>query len=155
MKLDKIKFGRLIAHCVSNGMSQGEWEIDRIDELVDVEMPVSTAINVSAADVDRLMALMAAGNQKIEAIKQYRVLTGLGLKESKEAVERYWGNSSDTQLLARIKQALGTTADGDELIAFAKRASLCSGAKIGSEEPATLGDILHSTGLTKAGNNIG
>ena len=30
------------------------------------------------------------GGERISAIKAYRVLTGAGLKESKEAVEQYW-----------------------------------------------------------------
>lgn len=40
--------------------------------------------------VDQLMMVMNNGTQKIEAIKLYRTLTGLGLKESKDAVEKYW-----------------------------------------------------------------
>ena len=36
------------------------------------------------------MRLMVAGNQKIEAIKTHRAITGFGLKESKDAVEKYW-----------------------------------------------------------------
>jgi ribosomal protein L7/L12 len=40
--------------------------------------------------VDELLLYMGKGTQKIEAIKAYRNLTGAGLKESKDAVERYW-----------------------------------------------------------------
>lgn len=40
--------------------------------------------------VDRLMMLMNESTQKIEAIKTYRTLTGMGFKESKDAIERYW-----------------------------------------------------------------
>lgn len=40
--------------------------------------------------VDQLMMLMNEGTRKIEAIKVHRTLTGLGLKESKDAIEKYW-----------------------------------------------------------------
>lgn len=45
---------------------------------------------VNASDVDALLAAMGKEGQKIEAIKAYRTLTGVGLKESKDAVEKYW-----------------------------------------------------------------
>jgi ribosomal protein L7/L12 len=42
----------------------------------------------SAADADpEIQDLLAKGN-KIQAIKRYRELTGLGLKEAQEAIER-------------------------------------------------------------------
>ncbi len=90
MKLDKIKFARVIAHCVSNGMSAGEYEVDTLDTLIDVDIPQPDIAYPSAADITQLMFLMSAGTQKIEAIKLHRKLTGWGLKESKDEVEKYW-----------------------------------------------------------------
>ena len=90
MKLDRLKFAKLIAHCCSNGLSTDDWEIERIDELCEYEAPAQPVGTAKCSDVDSLMMLMAEGTRKIEAIKAYRVLTGAGLKESKDAVERYW-----------------------------------------------------------------
>jgi ribosomal protein L7/L12 len=41
-------------------------------------------------ELNNLMAMMQGGMHKIEAIKSYRTLTGAGLKEAKDAVERHW-----------------------------------------------------------------
>ena len=89
MKLDRLKFAKLIAHCCSNGLGTGDWEIERIDELCEYEAPAQPVGTAKCSDVDSLMMLMAEGTSKIEAIMNYRVLTGAGLKESKEAIERY------------------------------------------------------------------
>ena len=35
-KLDKMTFAKLVAHCVSNGMSTGEYEINTLDEIIDI-----------------------------------------------------------------------------------------------------------------------
>lgn len=95
MKLDKIKFGKLIAHLCSNGFSAGDWEIERLDELIDFEVPEQPSSIAKCSDVDQLMALMAEGTRKIESIKAYRILTGAGLKESKDAVEKYWVSKAE------------------------------------------------------------
>lgn len=88
-KLDKMKFARVVAHCVSNGMSAGEYEVNTLDELIDIEVPVQDNPRVSQEAVNELLALMAEGTRKIEAIRAYRVLTNAGLKEAKDAVEKY------------------------------------------------------------------
>jgi ribosomal protein L7/L12 len=90
MKLDKIKFAKLVAHCVSNGMSAGEWEVEQLDSLTDINIPEPKSGMASAEDVDRLLFLMTQGTQKIEAIKCYRNMTGAFLKEAKDAVEKHW-----------------------------------------------------------------
>lgn len=90
MKLDKLTFAKLVAHCVSNGMSAGEWEVNQLDVICNLDDPDPVKIKASAEDVDQLMLLMVQGTQKIEAIKIYRKLTGIGLKESKDVVEKYW-----------------------------------------------------------------
>lgn len=90
MKLNRIAFAKLIGFCAGNGMSTGTYEIEHIDELIDIEVPEASAIYPQAEDVNCLMALMAEGTRKIEAIKMHRKVTGWGLKESKDAVEKHW-----------------------------------------------------------------
>jgi hypothetical protein len=90
MKLDRLKLAKVIAHCCSNGFSVGDWEIERLDELIEFEVEQPKAGVVPCGLVDELLLYMGGGTQKIEAIKAYRVLTGAGLKEAKDAVERYW-----------------------------------------------------------------
>jgi ribosomal L7/L12-like protein len=96
MKLDKMTFAHVIAHCVSNGMSAGEYEITVLDRLIDIEVPeqVAEQIYPKNENVERLMMLMVEGTRKIDAIREHRAITGMGLKESKEAVERYWPDGS-------------------------------------------------------------
>lgn len=55
-----------------------------------VVSPMPRMFMPNSADVDQLMMLMVEGTRKIEAIKIYRQLTGFELKESKDAVEKYW-----------------------------------------------------------------
>jgi ribosomal protein L7/L12 len=92
MKLDKIKFALLIAY-ISNIVSRqsiDSTDISKLDDLIDIEVPAQVANIVKCSDVDQLMALMNEGTRKIEAIKAYRTLTGVSLKESKDTVEKYW-----------------------------------------------------------------
>jgi ribosomal protein L7/L12 len=90
MKLDKMQFARLVAHCVGNGMNAGTYEVEELDRIIDFDVPEPKVISAKASDIDNLLMLMAEGTRKIEAIKAYRSLTGEGLKEAKDAVERYW-----------------------------------------------------------------
>ena len=60
MKLDKIKFAKLIAHCVSNGMSTGDWEIERVEELTEIDVPDPIANKADTAQVDNLLMLINA-----------------------------------------------------------------------------------------------
>jgi ribosomal protein L7/L12 len=88
MKLDRLKFGKLVAHVVSNGMSQGDREIEKLDELAEFDVPTHN-VRVSENDVNELLIQISSPDGFIPAIKAYRVLTGVGLKEAKEAIERY------------------------------------------------------------------
>jgi len=94
MKLDKIKFARLIGWLERvHALNLQPGDIEQLDNIIDVEMPEAEApivVRPSNADVEHLMVLMAEGTRKIEAIKCHRIITGMGLKESKDAVERYW-----------------------------------------------------------------
>jgi len=61
------------------------------------------------------MALMAEGTRKIEAIKCHRKITGYGLKESKDTVEKYWvskGHYSPTDEPATLGDILGHAKKG-------------------------------------------
>ena len=53
-------------------------------------------------ELNVLMMLMAEGTRKIDAIKQHRQLTGAGLKESKDAVEKYWVSKPQSGTLSDI-----------------------------------------------------
>lgn len=93
MKLDKIAFAKVVAWCVHNGMSIGTEEVEELDRLIDIPVPEQPPAYVSDSHVNLLLAAMNQPGKKIEAIKAYRSLTGAGLKESKDAVERYWNES--------------------------------------------------------------
>lgn len=68
-----------------------DYQITHIDNLVADGMSTQAPNGrADAGELDNLLRLMHQGTQKIEAIKVYRNMTGAGLKESKDAVERYW-----------------------------------------------------------------
>ena len=60
-----------------------------IEDLIE-PVPVQEQPKINVGDLDQLLALMQEGTRKIEAIKQYRMLTGAYLKDAKEAVEKCW-----------------------------------------------------------------
>lgn len=95
MKLDKIKFARLTVHIQAlinyRKTELSVNDIEDVDALIDVEMPDPVhMLYASTDDVNDLIALMSKGTHKIEAIKLHRKLTGWGLKESKDEVEKHW-----------------------------------------------------------------
>lgn len=82
---DPIKFATLISYITTlRGSGLNDYDIQPIATLID-----TLGGSQSVESVDRLLSHMAAG-RKIEAIKEYRIMTGAGLKDSKDAVERYW-----------------------------------------------------------------
>lgn len=92
---DPITFARLISEITGlRGRSLNRTEIESVAETVN-----SLAAGMGGDIVDRLLAAMRNG-QKINAIKEYRSLTGLGLKESKDAVELYWTYPSEHPAVA-------------------------------------------------------
>ena len=97
MKLDKIAFAKLIGYLGRQfAISLDSLDMQTIDDLIDVQAPTPEPLVVpkaSCIDVDTLLSRMGKDGYKIEAIKAYRALTGAGLKESKDAVERYWPSS--------------------------------------------------------------
>jgi ribosomal protein L7/L12 len=94
MKLDRIKFARLIG-AITNiaNRTMSVDEIDCIDYLTEINVEPVSVPYADAAIVNDLLKAMKDG-QKIAAIKAYRSLTGLGLKESKDAVEAQWSHTN-------------------------------------------------------------
>jgi len=110
MKLDKIKFARLIGiitHIANRTLDEDE--IDVINHVAEIIVPDPVQGMAPFSEVDRLLFLMAQGTQKIEAIKCYRTMTGQGLKEAKDAVEKYWvskpieGGATLGDILGKVK----------------------------------------------------
>jgi ribosomal protein L7/L12 len=88
--MDRIGLARLIAYLcsLSRTHSFDRYEIGQIDSIITESLAQKPAAVVpSAADARLLLEAIASG-RKIEAIKAFRCLTGDGLKESKDAVER-------------------------------------------------------------------
>lgn len=91
MKLDKIKFAQVVAYI---GELKPELSVDvhALDIMIDIDVtPVEVPGKANPADINELMRAIHAG-EKIAAIKAYRIMTGYGLKEAKDAVEKYWVN---------------------------------------------------------------
>jgi ribosomal protein L7/L12 len=90
MKLDKIKFARLIS-IITNiaGHALNNDEVDVVNHVIDIDVPEPEQIYPNASLVTDLMHAFA-NDQKINAIRAHRAMTGMGLKESKDEVEKYW-----------------------------------------------------------------
>lgn len=86
------------------GNKQKQEQIDRLvrknRDLGALVVQLAERAGVTGAELDRLRAdtepglttqvqQLVAGGKMIEAIKEYRVATGAGLKEAKDAVEEY------------------------------------------------------------------
>jgi len=145
MKMDKIRFAQLVNFLSRHGMYElSLTEMQELDDIVQIDIPAPVNNYPDADDINRLMALMTEGTQKIEAIKLHRKLSGCGLKESKDMVEKYWPN---TAVINRIKDALGTAEDGLALVEVARNAhraerELASMTNAKDSMSASLGDIL-------------
>lgn len=89
--MDKIKFAILIAYIQRmitdhQHLQLSFHEINEIDALIND----ANTSKPYADDINALIEVMAQGSSKIEAIKFHRSLTGYGLKESKDIIDRYW-----------------------------------------------------------------
>lgn len=142
MKLDKVRFATLIGYISrAAGVTFSVSEIVEIDDIINMPIPEPAEKVINIADLHTLMALMQEGSQTIAAIKAYRALTGVGLKESKDVVEKYW---PDYSILSRVADALGTEEKGQALVEVARNAHRAEQelASQHNDEGATLGDIL-------------
>jgi ribosomal protein L7/L12 len=97
-KLDKIAFAKLaisIQYWITSDHNLSEYDLQRLEELTEIpDVPETVPTRANASDVNELLCYMSESTKKLEAIKAYRQLTGLGLKESKDAVEKYWVEKS-------------------------------------------------------------
>lgn len=92
MKLDKIAFATLIGYCANRGMNVDSADVRVLDNIIDIDVtPVEVPGKVSSDTLNELMRAIHNG-EKIAAIKAYRTMTGFGLKEAKDAIERDWKN---------------------------------------------------------------
>lgn len=91
MKLDKIRFARLIVMVTRfAGRTLNSEEIEAFDHICDIDAPEPQSIYPKNENVEALMKHMVEGTSKLDAIKEHRTITGMPLRDSKEAVERYW-----------------------------------------------------------------
>ena len=92
MKLDRIKFAKLVGWLsYSFNIEIHDYDdLATLDQLTDVDcQPVEVPGKADPATINELMRAIHAG-EKIAAIKAYRSVTGYGLKEAKDAVEKDW-----------------------------------------------------------------
>lgn len=89
--MNMLKFAALVSWLTarSNNDVLDVHDAETLQHHIEGLMPEVGA--VSCADIDALLSSMQQvdNGKKIEAIKAYRALTKAGLKESKDAVERY------------------------------------------------------------------
>ena len=104
MKLDKLKFARLVLALARDGWCGS---VTELDDMLDIEVPEQHVAYPTTSDISRLMQVMVEGTQKIEAIKLHRKLTGWGLKESKDEVEKYWVAKKPKEEGATLDNILG------------------------------------------------
>ena len=120
MKLDKIKFAQLINYIAAGiGHELSREAIVELDELIDIDVPQADSYCAPTnVDIEHLMRLMVAGTYKIEAIKYHRKLTGMGLKDSKDIVERYWKEpvQSNKDMLEDMLNIVDSTMRGNSTI---------------------------------------
>lgn len=87
MRLDKIRFAKVVQFI---GRQLDSAELTELDALIDIDLPQQEPYRAdAAAAIDELLKHINRAGGFIETIRAYRALTGAGLKESKEAVEKY------------------------------------------------------------------
>lgn len=85
--MDKYELAKLVSMVsVWTGRQLDHGEISDLESFYKVPEQ-----KINSSNLQDFMKLMHEGNQKIEAIKAYRTFTGEGLREAKEAVDKYWG----------------------------------------------------------------
>jgi ribosomal protein L7/L12 len=87
--MDPVKFACLISYLA--GVTRHQLSQDEISNIYNLgcDMQLRSQHQCNVNELYVMMAAMKDG-RKIDAIKSHRVLTGFGLKESKDAVEKYW-----------------------------------------------------------------
>ena len=90
VEINAVKFGAFMSRLTAvTGYTFRVYDTQEVaSSLVDMCVPQTSVEQVK--QVNELMMLMVEGTRKIDTIKVHRQLTGFGLKESKDAVEKYW-----------------------------------------------------------------
>ena len=120
------KFALLISYiCSRTGREFSMNEVESIYQQVEAmpDQPMNYLHQGSIEQMHLMLEAMQAG-RKIDAIEAHKQLTGYGLKESKDAIEKYWigNNLSDTRLVKDIQYALGTNEISQALVEVARKA---------------------------------
>lgn len=85
------KFAAFISFLTSvSGNTFDAYQVETVASYVEQLNEAPKGNYVDCSVVDQLLNAMGREGQKIEAIKQYRTLTGADLRTSKDAVEKYW-----------------------------------------------------------------
>lgn len=69
-----------------NGLKQDLYHMNKLLNKVAIQVGVSDITVEGDSDAELIELIL--NNKKIEAIKRYRILTGLGLKESKDYIDQ-------------------------------------------------------------------
>lgn len=101
MKLDRIKFAVLVSY-VTSLQPRENIDIPLLDTLTEINVEPVADTRVSIDAVNELLAAINVEGKLIEAIKAYRSLTGAGLKEAKDAIERYRNLKAAVKLPAML-----------------------------------------------------
>lgn len=120
MKLDKIKFASLVGFISCRyALTITQDDMHEIDNLIDIDVPQPEQIYPNASLVTDLLVALR-DQKKIDAIRAHRAMTGMGLKESKDEVEKYWKNDTawtKAEMKGKIN-LLAHSDDADTIISF-------------------------------------
>lgn len=91
--INDIAFGVLISRITS--LVENPLYASTVSDIKDmvkdcVEVPPSGAVSISVLNTLMKSLYNPTGGARIEAVKAYRILTGFGLKEAKEAIDAIW-----------------------------------------------------------------
>ena len=153
----KIEAIKLFREATGLGLKEAKDAVEALERGDPVVLSSSSAFPVTAEgfpDINRIarlseVAALAKQGQKIEAIKLYREITGVGLKEAKDAVEAMEAGQPVTFTGAAVGASRATGADeADEAATLAEITSLLqAGQKI---EAVKLFRKTFDTGLKEA-----
>jgi ribosomal protein L7/L12 len=108
VKLNAVQFGRLVAYivkCQQNGFTfDDNWEVqnfaDRVEACLEMKPRTDMVYKHDVqADVVHLVAALADSHRRSEAIRRYRDLANVGLKEAKEAIDSIRPTLADGEMI--------------------------------------------------------
>lgn len=87
---ETISFAKLISWLTAKtGYPFNSNDITSVADMILQMQPTPTVATVAPHQINPLLKAMQS-NRKIDAIKEYRSLTGASLKDAKDNVERFW-----------------------------------------------------------------